>query len=383
MASRVGAPSMPIATAADAVLDDRDLRHMRDFVSVLSGFERCSSAEATASLRHLLLNAVQLKSSGACGATHERACGARWKQMRHATTRSAGGCLRMTRTSPGKRIQCIGIAATRALASCVVPRVAASFMTQCTAHTVDGVRRSRDCASRMYRYCANPFCGFVIRGARPSHIEHVPSCTRLGLPRSGRSRTGPAAEASTSLPSTRPMRRAAHEAPRERRHLPLHGTWRARRPRAHSRTGGYGGLGGEVLALDDLARRIGHDISARPIRLLKIDCEGCEWEAFVDVAERAPHVLEHVCTLVLEIHVTRSLQMNSTAEPPPTSSASPRSGACTWSRRASASGSCTPTLARAFDREVPNELRELGLDPSVCCYEIGLRREAAHCREEA
>ena len=35
---------------------------------------------------------------------------------------------------------------------------------------------------------------------------------------------------------------------------------------------GYGALGGEVLALDELQSRLGH--GARPIHMLKIDCEG-------------------------------------------------------------------------------------------------------------
>ena len=369
---------MPIATAADAVLDDRDLRHMRDFVSVLSGFERCSSAEATASLRHLLatrFNSEQrrmwrnprkgvwrsLEANAPCDDTQRwwvspHDTNVTWQahpMYRHCCNKGVG----IVRC-PGGRIlhdavhsaHCGRSKAVAGLCESDVPLLCESFL------------RLRDPRRSSVSHRARPVVysfgiakewafedwagggGFDVFAFDPTDASH--------------------------------SAHTKHHAKGVTFHYMGLG---ARGGRAGAlRTGGYGGLGGEVLALDDLARRIGHDISARPIRLLKIDCEGCEWEAFVDVAERAPHVLEHVCTLVLEIHVTRSLQMNSTADL--------KRFATFWRLYVVEAGFRFWFLhtnpGAAFDREVPNELRELGLDPSVCCYEIGLRREAAHCRED-
>ena len=140
---------------------------------------------------------------------------------------------------------------------------------------------------------------------------------------------------------------------------------------------GYGALGGEVLPLDSLIERLGHQ--AQPIQLLKIDCEGCEWEAFVDVATRAPAALEKVCTIILEVHVTRTLQMNSTADL--------RRMATFWERYILEQGFRFWYLhanpGAKFDRQVHPKLIDLGLDPSTCCYEIGLHREVPECSAES
>ena len=39
---------------------------------------------------------------------------------------------------------------------------------------------------------------------------------------------------------------------------------------------GYGELGGQFIPLDGLISNLGHTF--RPLELLKLDCEGCEWQ---------------------------------------------------------------------------------------------------------
>ena len=136
----------------------------------------------------------------------------------------------------------------------------------------------------------------------------------------------------------------------------------------------YGTLGGEVLPLDELVARLGH--SSRPIQLLKIDCEGCEWEAFVDVATRAPAVIENVCTIILELHVSRTLQMNTTVDV--------KRMAAFWQLFVVKAGFrfwyMHPNPGDIRDRAVQHHLRALDLDPNTCCYEVGLHREVPECQ---
>jgi len=173
-------------------------------------------------------------------------------------------------------------------------------------------------------------------------------------------------------PTTRT--RAAHEAHKTKNvHFHFMGLGALRGKAGSLVTAGYGALGGEVLPFDAIRERLGH--TTRLIQLLKIDCEGCEWEAFVDAATRMPSVLEKVCTIILEIHVSRTLQMNTTADL--------RRMAAFWDLYVVKMGFRFWYLhanpGAAWDRTVHPILAQLGLDPSICCYEIGLHRETAEC----
>ena len=62
----------------------------------------------------------------------------------------------------------------------------------------------------------------------------------------------------------------------------------------------YGAMSGDFLTLSEIVHRLGH--ARRPPRVLKIDCEGCEWDAFVEMSRTARHLLARVDLLMLELH---------------------------------------------------------------------------------
>ena len=72
--------------------------------------------------------------------------------------------------------------------------------------------------------------------------------------------------------------------------------------------GTYGNLTGPLFSLDRIVRKLGH--TNRRISLLKVDCEGCEWDAFHHLATRASsaNVLKMVDAIYLELHL--GLQMS-------------------------------------------------------------------------
>ena len=75
--------------------------------------------------------------------------------------------------------------------------------------------------------------------------------------------------------------------------------------RMHNTSSSYGHVDGALTrGLDELLSlaRSGND--SRRVTYLKIDCEGCEWEAWPDVARRAPSLLASVDHLLGELHLT-------------------------------------------------------------------------------
>ena len=142
----------------------------------------------------------------------------------------------------------------------------------------------------------------------------------------------------------------------------------------HNFTSGYGTLGGPLHPLDTIISKLGHGLD-RPVGLLKIDCEGCEWEVLTD--PDSWHAFTNVCSILLEVHFTPALQM-----------ASPRAlerVAAFWRYFVLNLGfrfwHIHPNPGGPQDRQSHPALVELGLHPNVCCYEISLHNP--RCAVEA
>ena len=69
----------------------------------------------------------------------------------------------------------------------------------------------------------------------------------------------------------------------------------------------YGELLSDFRSLSGIRRSLGH--GRRRISLLKIDCEGCEWDALFEAAQESSPFLDHVDALYLELHPNEAMQM--------------------------------------------------------------------------
>ena len=71
------------------------------------------------------------------------------------------------------------------------------------------------------------------------------------------------------------------------------------------KAGLYGGIAADRLRpLDEILRVAREGRLRQAVDVLKIDCEGCEWAAFADVAHRTPMLLGSVQHLLIEVHLT-------------------------------------------------------------------------------
>lgn len=136
----------------------------------------------------------------------------------------------------------------------------------------------------------------------------------------------------------------------------------AMRPNAYGRQG----VGAAMLSLDELLSKYTKHVKS--VSVLKIDCEGCEWQALRTVAETRPQLLDRVRLLLLELHVSSSMQMRSVES----MRVVLRHLFVQHDFRVYAH---RLNLGKMRDRfKVLKPLQRAGLDAEPCCYELHLMR---------
>ena len=161
---------------------------------------------------------------------------------------------------------------------------------------------------------------------------------------------------------------SCHERPR--------GDARGRQGMVHSDAGGRGQLAADLFTLPTIRERLGHE--SRRISVLKLDCEGCEWDTFSRLLETSRvsgrSILDDVDVLLVELHPGLLLSTDSDLAKFGDffHYVILQSGFRVWWQHPNSGGKDRPGVLRSFHPM----LTALGLDPLVCCYELALVRPA-------
>lgn len=129
----------------------------------------------------------------------------------------------------------------------------------------------------------------------------------------------------------------------------------------------YGDTLGQLLTFPDILERSGHDSSANII--LKIDCEGCEWEG-LSLLHKYPDILEKIQQINIEFHFTTTLRVNSSSDLLHIESVHEilaDQGFLPWY--------IFPQGGSKSDRVHLDIIRELGFPNNICCFEVGFLRK--------
>mmetsp|Transcript_28644 Transcript_28644/g.65730 ORF Transcript_28644/g.65730 Transcript_28644/m.65730 type:complete len:158 (-) Transcript_28644:81-554(-) len=126
----------------------------------------------------------------------------------------------------------------------------------------------------------------------------------------------------------------------------------------------YGAVDPRALTtLDEMVKADGHS----GIEVLKVDCEGCEWAAFEQMARDSPGLLARTSVVTVELHLSPSL-----IAPTPEQFVAlfdflvEKLGMKLWYLRNN------PGFKR--DRQVVDFLAKQGAKPDQCCYELAFYR---------
>ena len=139
----------------------------------------------------------------------------------------------------------------------------------------------------------------------------------------------------------------------------------------------HDGMGGEMNTLAKWVSTLGHasTLSQRRISnrtvIFKIDCEGCEWDAFYQMSRQSPEVLDNIDVIQIELHTSPALQMLDFRDVNKFQTffqyVFVEHGFRLWYHH--------NNLGQMSHRVVQKDLGALGLSGQQCCYEIGLARD--------
>eukprot|EP01064_Diplonema_japonicum_P030178 TRINITY_DN5059_c0_g1_i4.p1 TRINITY_DN5059_c0_g1~~TRINITY_DN5059_c0_g1_i4.p1 ORF type:complete len:564 (+),score=126.42 TRINITY_DN5059_c0_g1_i4:44-1735(+) len=154
--------------------------------------------------------------------------------------------------------------------------------------------------------------------------------------------------------------RASHA---RHRHPGVHFHFKGLRGESHAihRATSYGHVGGPLFHLQELMDQLGH----KEIHMLRVDCEGCEWEAF-DWIQRHPETIAKVKVLIWEVHLSHHFGMRGTPDAKLLANFWEGHKRLGFKLYFHHDNPCTDT--HTF-------LRKLGFDGRVCAHEIAFFRE--------
>jgi hypothetical protein len=130
---------------------------------------------------------------------------------------------------------------------------------------------------------------------------------------------------------------------------------------------GYGSIIHPLYPLNEIIAKLGHE--GRTIDVLKLDCEGCEWDAFDYLAAHAPEALARVRTLDVELHFVRERNVRSAKDV---------LKIATFYEHVIVKHGFRPFFKHlnqgGIDWDLVPELLVPGVIPNHCCYEFAMTR---------